>query len=56
MRAAAVAALNAIEEQAGLAPFIEDEILSTALNVDKPFLRIEVRNAHRRTLEQETPY
>ncbi|XP_071809133.1 cytoskeleton-associated protein 5-A-like isoform X2 [Asterias amurensis] len=42
VRAAAVAGLNAFEEQVGLAPFIEDEILSTALAVDKPNLRIEV--------------
>ncbi|XP_038047612.1 cytoskeleton-associated protein 5-like [Patiria miniata] len=42
VRAAAVAALNAFEEHVGLAPFIEDEILSTALNVDKPFLRMEI--------------
>ena len=38
-----MAGLNAFEEQVGLAPFIEDEILSTALAVDKPNLRIEVR-------------
>ncbi|XP_022089158.1 cytoskeleton-associated protein 5-like isoform X2 [Acanthaster planci] len=42
VRAAAIAALNAFEEHVGLAPFIEDEILSTALNVDKPFLRMEI--------------
>nr|XP_054761945.1 cytoskeleton-associated protein 5-like isoform X1 [Lytechinus pictus] len=42
VRAAAVASLTAWEEQTGLAPFIEDEILISVLAKDKPVLRAEI--------------
>ncbi|XP_071485290.1 cytoskeleton-associated protein 5-like [Diadema antillarum] len=42
VRAAAIAALTAWEEQTGLAPFIEDEILLSVLAKEKPVLRAEI--------------
>ncbi|XP_030845166.1 cytoskeleton-associated protein 5-A isoform X3 [Strongylocentrotus purpuratus] len=42
VRAAATASLTAWEEQTGLAPFIEDEILVSVLAKDKPVLRSEI--------------
>ncbi|XP_033117139.1 cytoskeleton-associated protein 5-like isoform X3 [Anneissia japonica] len=42
VRAASVSALSAWEEQVGLAPFIEDELLNTVLAKESPFLRMEV--------------
>ncbi|XP_071956177.1 cytoskeleton-associated protein 5-A-like isoform X2 [Antedon mediterranea] len=42
VRAASITALSAWEEQVGLAPFIEDELLNTVLAKESPFLRMEV--------------
>lgn len=42
VRAAATASLTAWEEHAGLAPFMEDEILLSVLTKDKPVLRAEI--------------
>ncbi|XP_071830339.1 cytoskeleton-associated protein 5-like isoform X2 [Apostichopus japonicus] len=42
VRLAAVQALTAWEEQIGIAPFIEDETLTSALAKEKPFLKMEM--------------
>ncbi|KAJ8023557.1 Cytoskeleton-associated protein 5 [Holothuria leucospilota] len=42
VRQAAVQALTAWEEQIGLAPFIEDETLSSALAKEKPQMKMEI--------------
>ena len=42
VRASGVETIKLWEEQIGLAPFIEDEILSTALGMNKPLIKIEV--------------
>lgn len=46
VRLAAVQALTAWEEQIGIAPFIEDETLTSALAKEKPFLKMEVTVLH----------